>query len=108
VCILQARRGFLVNFVAGAGAGILAASLTTPIDVVKTRRQMSIHAIADSHHYPPSSRAILEAIVQEEGFKGLFKGIVPRTVKVAPACALMVASYEFFKQIFLQPDGVCP
>lgn len=43
------------------------------------------------------------AIVQEEGFGGLFKGIVPRTVKVAPACALMIASYEFFKQLFLEP-----
>jgi solute carrier family 25 protein 39/40 len=54
-------------------------------------------------HYPPSSRAILRAIVEEEGMRGLFKGIVPRTAKVAPACALMIASYEFFKQLFLEP-----
>lgn len=98
------KRGFLVNFVSGAGAGCLAASFTTPIDVVKTRRQMSIGAAAtDTPHYPPSSRAILRAIVEEEGMRGLVKGIVPRTAKVAPACALMIASYEFFKQLFLEP-----
>jgi solute carrier family 25 protein 39/40 len=41
--------------------------------------------------------------VEEEGMRGLVKGIVPRTAKVAPACALMIASYEFFKQLFLEP-----
>jgi len=42
---------------------------------------------------------IYTTIVAEEGVRGLFKGFVPRVAKVAPSCAIMVASYEFFKQI---------
>jgi len=89
--------GFLLHFASGAGAGLLAAGVTTPIDVVKTRRQMYLDA---SHpHYPTRMSDIYTTIVAEEGVRGLFKGFVPRVAKVAPSCAIMVASYEFFKQI---------
>jgi len=96
------QQSFLFNFLSGAGAGVLAASLTTPIDVVKTRRQMSLTTA--EQHYPTSSIAILRTIFQDEGIGGLFKGVIPRTAKVAPACALMITSYEFFKQVFLEPS----
>jgi solute carrier family 25 protein 39/40 len=30
----------------------------------------------------------------------LFPGLVPRLVKVAPACAIMISSYEYGKRFF--------
>ena len=35
-----------------------------------------------------------------EGIGALFTGLSPRIVKVAPSCALMIASYEFGKSFF--------
>lgn len=38
-------------------------------------------------------------IWQEEGAAGLFRGWVPRMLKVAPACAIMISSYEVGKKM---------
>ena len=42
---------------------------------------------------------IARTILQEEGIKGLWKGNVPRVMKVAPACAIMISSYEIGKRV---------
>ena len=36
-------------------------------------------------------------IFREEGVKGLFRGWAARCLKVAPACAIMISSYEVGK-----------
>lgn len=38
-------------------------------------------------------------IFREEGFTGLFRGWAARCLKVAPACAIMISSYELGKQM---------
>jgi solute carrier family 25 protein 39/40 len=38
-------------------------------------------------------------IFQEQGVRGLFKGWAPRCLKVAPACAIMISSYEVGKKM---------
>ncbi|KAL6042036.1 Carrier protein, mitochondrial [Balamuthia mandrillaris] len=87
------KEGFLVHFASGAGAGMLAALITTPVDVVKTRRQMHLDEPANLRR----SSAIFMKIMKEEGVQGLFRGLLPRITKVAPACAIMISSYELFK-----------
>ncbi|KAG8227652.1 hypothetical protein J437_LFUL007848 [Ladona fulva] len=42
----------------------------------------------------------MKQIYNGHGFKGLFAGIVPRVLKVAPACAVMVMSFEYGKRFF--------
>ena len=42
----------------------------------------------------------MKKIVKNEGFGGLFVGLIPRLLKVAPACAIMIGSYESFKLYF--------
>jgi solute carrier family 25 protein 39/40 len=38
-------------------------------------------------------------IWKEEGARGLFRGWAPRMLKVAPACAIMISSYEVGKKM---------
>ena len=38
-------------------------------------------------------------IFRTEGLPGLFKGWAARTLKVAPACAIMISSYEVGKKM---------
>ena len=103
---------FIDSFIAGAAAGGVAAFVTTPFDVGKTRQQTyknagddAVSAISKS---APKSTAIvpeelsmprfLYHIFREESVSGLFKGWAPRCLKVAPACAIMISSYEIGKR----------
>lgn len=43
---------------------------------------------------------IAKAIYRNHGVKGLFTGFLPRIFKVAPACAIMIATFEYGKQFF--------
>lgn len=88
---LDKRAEFLSAFVAGAASGTLAAAITIPFDVVKTRRQVWLDGRDVRLH------AQLEEIWRREGVAGLTRGIVPRVGKVAPACAIMISSYEVGK-----------
>ncbi|CAG8457636.1 10976_t:CDS:2 [Ambispora gerdemannii] len=83
---------FKVAFISGALSGMIAATLTTPFDVAKTRRQVASHTNAKNN----SMLRIMQNVVKEEGFSGLMRGAVPRIGKVAPACAIMISSYVFF------------
>ena len=96
---------FAISFVCGAIAGAVAAVITLPFDVVKTHRQIELgemQIIASNASNPSSTRDMLRKIYRQNGLKGLFSGIVPRVVKVAPACAIMISTYEFGKSFFRQ------
>ena len=86
----------------GLGAGAVAALVTTPADVVKTRFQVAAHLSAAT----PAVRsggavAAAAAIARAEGPRALFAGAGPRLLKVAPACAIMIGTYEYAKALFL-------
>lgn len=42
----------------------------------------------------------MKNIVADKGFSGLFTGLIPRLVKIVPACAIMISSYELGKSFF--------
>jgi len=90
-------RGPGVAFLSGAVSGTTAACITSPFDVIKTRRQaLLLPGLAGA----PSSRGetrtirVVMNIVQREGVKALYAGLTPRIAKIAPACGIMIASYE--------------
>ena len=102
---------FVNSFVAGATSGAVAAIVTTPFDVGKTRRQVREHArVAGAQNTNPrghsnlavEERPMLRFLYQiwaDEGLAGLFRGWAPRCLKVAPACAIMISSYEIGKKM---------
>lgn len=46
--------------------------------------------------------ALLQKIFREHGLRGVFAGVIPRVVKVAPACAIMITSFEYGKAYFFE------
>lgn len=82
---LHSESTFTDSFIGGATSGAVAALITTPFDVGKTRRQ-----IAGGDAVRESVPRVLKAIWNAEGLAGLMRGYVPRMLKVAPACAIMV------------------
>ena len=92
---------FVDSFVAGATSGAFASIVTMPFDVGKTRTQ--VHHDAATGSGVPGSRhmtSLLWDIFKKEGIAGLWKGWIPRTLKVAPSCAIMISTYEVGKRVF--------
>lgn len=52
-----------------------------------------------------STWAIMKNIVAKNGFSGLFTGLIPRLIKIAPACAIMISTYEFGKVFFQKQNA---
>jgi len=48
--------------------------------------------------------AIAKELIREQGFRSLFSGLTPRLLKVAPACAIMISSYEWSKSQFMKQN----
>lgn len=88
------KHDFTASFFSGAMAGSVAAAATTPFDVAKTRRQIE----KGSHKLSVMKQVLI--IYKEEGIKGMFSGLSARVLKVSPACAIMISSYEFGKRYF--------
>jgi len=92
---------FLDSFASGALSGAIASIVTTPFDVGKTRTQV----YRDSPSGAPNGSQrhmmnLLWDIFKAEGVPGLWRGWIPRTLKVAPSCAIMISSYEVGKRVF--------
>ncbi|KAL7571916.1 hypothetical protein ACA910_006553 [Epithemia clementina (nom. ined.)] len=99
------------DLVYGTVSATLAALVTTPADVVKTRYQA---ALFTTTHKDVTPKSILRDLLQPPqhqpggghgrggGLGVLWKGNLARTLKVAPYCAIMLATYECGKRTFLE------
>ncbi|KAF8626521.1 hypothetical protein AX15_004826 [Amanita polypyramis BW_CC] len=88
----RGRDGAWIAFVSGAASGMFAAVITSPFDVLKTRRQSLL--MSSSHGRILGTTSLLFKVIRTEGVPALFAGNMPRMVKIAPACGIMIASYE--------------
>ena len=88
------------NALAGAGAGAVAATIVCPLDVLKTRLQVStLRAGGDAY---VSTFQSLRSIVQLEGFVGLYRGLTPTIAALLPNWAVYFTAYEFLKRSSFQ------
>lgn len=100
------RDTFTDSFIAGAGSGAIASVATMPFDVGKTRTQVyrdmgkTVDGVKVSRPEDLKMARLLWHIFKTEGVPGLFRGWIPRTLRVAPACAIMISSYEVGKKAF--------
>uniref|UniRef100_A0A8D0F1J6 Mitochondrial glutathione transporter SLC25A39 n=1 Tax=Strix occidentalis caurina TaxID=311401 RepID=A0A8D0F1J6_STROC len=91
---------FMISFASGAISGTVAAVLTLPFDVVKTQRQIEL-GDSEVRTLPLSPDWGLLVPWCHRGTNGvLLAGFLPRVIKVAPACAIMISTYEFGKTFF--------
>lgn len=86
------------HMISGAGAGAVAAAVTTPLDVAKTMLQTR-----GTSHDPEirNVRGMSDAfriIWSRDGFKGFTRGLTPRVLTTVPSSALSWLSYEFFSK----------
>jgi solute carrier family 25, member 33/36 len=108
------------HFVAGGLGGMTAATLTSPLDVLKTRLQSTFYQsqLAASRaakgipppHQLPFLRAswlhiaetgqILGQIPKVEGWRALFKGLGPNLIGVVPARAINFWAYGNGKRVY--------
>jgi hypothetical protein len=78
----------------GLLAGVVAASLSTPCDVVRTRLQVG------GARLPPGGWAGMAShIAKTEGWRGFSRGMMPRILLLAPASALTIATYGWWMQV---------
>lgn len=75
----------------GSIAGAIAAFLTTPLDVAKTRIMLAEKS--DSLASGKVSLALKE-VYAERGTRGLFAGVLPRCLWISVGAAIFLGSYE--------------
>jgi solute carrier family 25 protein 39/40 len=76
-----------VNFLSGATAGTLAAVVTQPFDVIKTKQQLN----------PPGNKISTVSILKNADIRTLTSGLSLRLMTVIPACGIVITVYEAIK-----------
>ncbi|KAF9920922.1 hypothetical protein FBU30_009118 [Linnemannia zychae] len=88
-----------MKLVCGAVAGSFAQTVTYPLDVLRRRMQVTgMEAV--SYKYSSTWDGV-KKIIKQEGVRGLYKGMVPNYLKVAPAISISFVVYEQCKQILI-------
>ncbi|PVU91364.1 hypothetical protein BB561_004431 [Smittium simulii] len=89
----------LTHVTSGALSGAIAAAVTTPIDCAKTLLQT--RGISEDARIRSVTGIVkpFQIIIETYGFKGLFRGILPRVLSIMPGTAISWTTYEYFKHI---------
>ncbi|KAH8700769.1 putative mitochondrial carrier protein [Talaromyces proteolyticus] len=96
------KLGVVQLLTAGAIAGMPAAYLTTPCDVIKTRLQ--VEARKGETKYT-SLRHCASTIWKEEGLKAFFKGGPARILRSSPQFGFTLAAYEVLQNMLPLPGS---
>ncbi|KAI9221171.1 S-adenosylmethionine transporter [Blastocladiella britannica] len=84
----------------GSVAGGIAAAITTPLDVIKTRVMLGAAQAGSESHYVGMT-ATFKSIVRKEGMHALFRGIGPRTLWISVGGFIFLGAYEKSKRYLI-------
>jgi len=89
----------LNNFVSGSIGGFVGTVLNTPFDVIKSRVQNSpkVPGQLPKYNWTLPSLAI---VAREEGFGALYKGFVPKVLRLAPGGGVLLLVVEVVGNFF--------
>ncbi|XP_023246548.1 mitochondrial 2-oxodicarboxylate carrier [Copidosoma floridanum] len=83
---------FLTKVAIGFCSGSFASCLNIPFDVAKSRIQGP-----EGHKYKGTLRTIA-IVYKAEGFRALYKGLVPKVVRLGPGGAIMLVVYDYMHE----------
>ncbi|KAI1302051.1 solute carrier family 25 member 42 [Xylaria venustula] len=87
------------KLLAGAISGAVAQTCTYPFDVL--RRRFQINTMSGMGYQYKSIGDAVRVIVAQEGIRGLYKGLVPNLLKVAPSMAANWLSFELSRDFLV-------
>lgn len=93
----DAQPGNIATGIIGATSGAFGASVVYPLNVVRTRLQTQGTVM-----HPQTYTGIWDVTqktIQREGVRGLYKGLTPNLLKVAPALSITWVVYENAKRL---------
>lgn len=98
--------------ICGGMAGLIAQTLTYPLDVVRRRMQVeglisrnrvNIGNASMNYKLPPSTFSALFMIWRTQGWRMLFNGLSINYMKVVPSTAIGFSLYDYFKHVLDLP-----
>jgi solute carrier family 25 aspartate/glutamate transporter 12/13 len=92
------------HFALGSLAGAFGAFMVYPIDLVKTRMQNQRSSRVGEMLYK-NSWDCAKKVVRNEGFKGLYSGVLPQLVGVAPEKAIKLTVNDLVRGYFSDKNG---
>ncbi|KAI1332565.1 mitochondrial carrier domain-containing protein [Xylariaceae sp. FL0255] len=94
------------KLLAGATSGAVAQTCTYPFDVL--RRRFQINTMSGMGYKYKGLGDAIKVIVSQEGIRGLYKGLVPNLLKVAPSMAANWLSFELTRDFLvgLKPEPI--
>ncbi|XP_076236739.1 calcium-binding mitochondrial carrier protein Aralar1 isoform X2 [Calliopsis andreniformis] len=96
------------RFVLGSVGGAVGATAVYPIDLVKTRMQNQRTGSLVGELMYRNSFDCLKKVIRHEGFFGLYRGLLPQLMGVAPEKAIKLTVNDFVRDKFMDKYGNLP
>uniref|UniRef100_A0A0L8HTP6 EF-hand domain-containing protein n=1 Tax=Octopus bimaculoides TaxID=37653 RepID=A0A0L8HTP6_OCTBM len=93
------------RFTLGSVAGATGATAVYPIDLVKTRLQNQRSGSYVGELMYKNSFDCFKKVLRHEGFTGLYRGLAPQLVGVAPEKAIKLTMNDLVRERLTQKDG---
>ncbi|PVD37264.1 hypothetical protein C0Q70_04261 [Pomacea canaliculata] len=98
----------MYRFTLGAMAGATGATAVYPIDLVKTRMQNQRSGSYVGELMYKNSIDCFKKVIRHEGFRGLYRGLAPQLVGVAPEKAIKLTVNDLMRDKLMRKDGSLP